>query len=583
MARITLPVLLAAVFAGWAVAGVTPSAAQTPMATPTARQTAHPAAAAPRQAMPVTVLHGPAPDLSAPLPGPQAVPPSSSPLPTEVSAPPTLTATSVLPTATLLPPTPSPSPTSTDSPPTPTITPVPPTPTLAVSLLIAPTTVPVGVPLPEAAANAIEPDPEDEMAQAALAAAGMAAPAILPLAEPAPTIPLPAATVAPARPAAAVQPPSNALRVTPRPPPALAYHRALPSTPGWVDESLLWLGVPSRTQYDGTAYQATNCGPSALGMILEAYGLRLPTAELRDYANALQGSDDPDDGIALDHLTAIGRRVNLRPMGLYQDGGGYRHWSIEDVRAAIRQGYPVIALVVYGLLPGNGGYDGSINHYIVLDGLLGEDFLYNDSAVGERGGQGLLISAQQLETAWASADISHHAVAFGIGDQRDSLLNPERIVFAGGIGNRDLLASPVSAHPSGDGERLRASSDVVGRFNSTLLEEGLPPPDPADAERQPLPDEDQTNTPLLERPLVGGTIEDSFVPTASARPPATHLTADDVDTEIAAPPIVGTATPVDLRILLLLGGVASLLLLVQLGLTYFARPGRTPDARPARE
>ena len=141
-------------------------------------------------------------------------------------------------------------------------------------------------------------------------------------------------------------------------------------------------------------------------MILEAYGLQLPTVELRDYANLLQGTDDPDDGIALDHLVAIGRRADLRPMGLYQSGGGYQRWSVEDVRASIRQGYPVIALVVYRLLPGNGGYDGNVNHYIVLDGLLGDGFLYNDSAFGERGGRGLLISADQLETAWTTADIS---------------------------------------------------------------------------------------------------------------------------------------------------------------------------------
>ena len=59
-------------------------------------------------------------------------------------------------------------------------------------------------------------------------------------------------------------------------------------------------------------------------MILEAYGLDLPTWKLRAYANLLQGTYGYDDGIALDYLAEIGHRANLRPMGLYKSGGGYR-------------------------------------------------------------------------------------------------------------------------------------------------------------------------------------------------------------------------------------------------------------------
>jgi hypothetical protein len=218
-----------------------------------------------------------------------------------------------------------------------------------------------------------------------------------------------------------------------------------------LDENLLWLGVPSRSQYDGTPYAAANCGPSALGMILEAYGLWMSTADLRDYANYLQGTYGYNDGIALDHLAEIGKRANLKPFELY-DGRGYRRWTIEDVRATVLDGYPVIALTTYRLLPGNAYFGGNINHYIVISGLLGDDFLYNDSSFGGAGGRGLVITAEQLELAWATADIPRHAVAFALGERGDGLLDPSASRLGRGANplaplTRLAPASPVDDQP----------------------------------------------------------------------------------------------------------------------------------------
>ena len=70
--------------------------------------------------------------------------------------------------------------------------------------------------------------------------------------------------------------------------------------------------------------------------------------------------------------------------------------------------------------------------------------------------------------------------------------------------------------------------------------------------------------------------------TASARPLAAEPIADAANSDMAAPTAVETATAVDRRVLLVLGGVASVpfLLLVQLVQTRFARLSRAPDAPP---
>src|SRR5262249_59188330 len=110
-----------------------------------------------------------------------------------------------------------------------------------------------------------------------------------------------------------------------------------------------------------------------------------------------------EDGIALDHLAEIGRRANLKPIGLY-GRNGYRRWSVEDVRATVLSGYPVIVLTKYRLLPGNEYYSGNVNHYVVISGLLGDDFLYNDSAFGGGGGRGRGDSGNRPGGAGGAAD-----------------------------------------------------------------------------------------------------------------------------------------------------------------------------------
>src|SRR3954469_23978598 len=369
---------LAMLFASWA-APASPASAQapttsgglgvTPVATPARRPAAAPTGRAP------------ATDLSAPLPVSSPVPTQLPPTPTIAILPATLTATPITPTAT-------PPPTATAPPPT--AGSAPPTPLVALS---EPPSTESQTPAPAPDQDAARPRPRQ-----------------------------PIAAALPYEPRAA--------------PPPRSYVVGLPSAPGeagWFDDALLWLGVPSRTQYDGTPFASANCGPSALGMILEAYGLYLSTHEIRTYANYLQGSYGYDDGIALDHLAEIARLSGLKPVGLY-GGGGYRRWTVDDVRDEVLAGHPVIVLTKYRLLPGNGGYGGNINHYVVVTGLLDDDFLYNDSAFGGGGGRGLVISAAQLESAWATADIPRHGVAFALGDQGYGLLSADATRLGRGAG-----------------------------------------------------------------------------------------------------------------------------------------------------
>jgi hypothetical protein len=495
---------------------VGPAAAQTPIVIPNPQQP--PATPTPRR-----TTSRAAPDLSAGLPAaPTPVPPTPSPVPTEAARPATLTPT-----------------------------PVPPTPTPVVSIAVGPTPVPVAV-LPTEPPEALAPPPGDDTASALTSSGPNRAGSVA------------ASNPAPQRPA------RIALPFEPRPAPVRTFVRGLPTEPGaagWLDDSLLWLGVPPRSQYDGTPYQAANCGPSALGMVLEAYGLDLPTAKVRDYANYLQGTYGYDDGIALDYLAEIGRRANLRPMGLYRQGGGYRRWSVDDVRAAVLKGYPVIALVVYRLLPGSGGYGGNINHYVVIDGLLGDDFLYNDSAYGGGGARALVITPEQLEDAWAGADIHHHAVAFGIGEGTEGLLGPDPTRLGRGGGDARLLATAASIDPRGRPERATAPGGTAPAASAPLARVA-PPPDPAIAARDALLNAGRPGAAPLDTAPGGNTATASLLPSPPAAPEAADPT-DDPDEPL---PPRGAAAAL-LRVLVVVGGVGALfaLLLLQAGVARLTR------------
>ena len=183
----------------------------------------------------------------------------------------------------------------------------------------------------------------------------------------------------------------------------------------YTNDSSLVLGVPFRTQIDGTAYSLVNCGPASLSMVLAAYGIDVDPPSLRDYLNSMIGNFSTEIGTSLEHLGRIAREAGLSTLGLY-GRGGYRAWTVDDVREYIRAGYPVITLTKYRKLPGRLGSQTDFDHYVVITGLAGDDFIYNDAAFGTEYGRNLIISPAELESAWAASSIPRHGMAVGLGD-----------------------------------------------------------------------------------------------------------------------------------------------------------------------
>jgi hypothetical protein len=218
----------------------------------------------------------------------------------------------------------------------------------------------------------------------------------------------------------------------------------------WATDTSLVLGVPFRTQIDGTTFSLVNCGPASLAMVLTAFGLDVDPASVRDYLNHLVGNYDAEQGTSLYVLARIAREAGLNAFGT---SAGLQGWTVEAVREQIRAGHPVITLTKYRRLPGHFGSVTEFDHYIVITGLAGEDFVYNDAAYSTEYGFNLLISPAQLERAWADSSVPRHALAIGFGDT----LRPLPIVPNG------LTAESLAAAPTH--EDSQAFVDVPVRAN----------------------------------------------------------------------------------------------------------------------
>ncbi len=181
------------------------------------------------------------------------------------------------------------------------------------------------------------------------------------------------------------------------------------------------LKVPYRTQLDGSDYEGANCGPTTLGMALEAFGLNIEQPDLRSEVLSSEefSPSDDDAGSFIWALERVASARGLRTYGLYDGDGDYHRWSVDDVRASVRAGRPVIAQVVYRGLPGreDSGYGG--DHYVVITGLMGDNFIYNDPIGGaqarEAPGWDRVMSSAELQRAMRASDRPYAYTAFAIG------------------------------------------------------------------------------------------------------------------------------------------------------------------------
>ncbi len=169
------------------------------------------------------------------------------------------------------------------------------------------------------------------------------------------------------------------------------------------------LEVPYRTQLDGSLSSASNCGPASVGMALQAFGIYVPTTQIRALANRSMGIYDAWGGTTLESLRDAAQHYGLVGLDLHENGR-YKRWTLDDVRRHIRAGHPVIPQLRYRMMPGREwvwvGYD----HYVVITGVVGEEFIMNDPInVDGRGER--VIGAQVLLRAWMNSDHPGAAVA----------------------------------------------------------------------------------------------------------------------------------------------------------------------------
>jgi uncharacterized protein YvpB len=181
------------------------------------------------------------------------------------------------------------------------------------------------------------------------------------------------------------------------------------------------LPVPIISQYDGTVWGPSNCGPAASAMVLESFNRIVPKEELRKRANQLLGIASPDTGTRIQDLAQTVEEFGLTVNGPY-DGKEIRKWTLEELRQEIREGRPVVVQTRLRLLPNHLGVNTTADHYVAIVGLEGDGFLYNDSAFKNGTGETLTMSSAELSRAWGGSKFPF--AAFSVGPEESEKAPP---------------------------------------------------------------------------------------------------------------------------------------------------------------
>jgi hypothetical protein len=174
------------------------------------------------------------------------------------------------------------------------------------------------------------------------------------------------------------------------------------------------LMVPYRSQLDGSAYALSNCGPASLSMVLAFYGIDAPPGDLRVRAMQAQHSWVDDDGgysdsygVFVYNLASVAEAMGLRSTGLWSREGvrvdRLREWQPSDLRRDIQADHPVIVQVTYRAIPSHAGSRAQDDHYIVVHGTIGTDFVYSDPLGTGGSGPDQTISERDLAYAMGTA------------------------------------------------------------------------------------------------------------------------------------------------------------------------------------
>jgi hypothetical protein len=183
----------------------------------------------------------------------------------------------------------------------------------------------------------------------------------------------------------------------------------------FIQTATFRLLVPFRTQKDGSRWAGSNCGPAALGMVLDAYGASgQATDELRFRAHTYQGTVGMRTGTALEHIAHVAEDFGIETHGLYNASGAFNTWSLDDIRGQLRLSRPVMPLVRLYLLPGWESMLPRWGHYILVTGMTPDGFYYNDPLQFDaRAGMARFIPSTQLAAAIGNSHIPGQAVSFG--------------------------------------------------------------------------------------------------------------------------------------------------------------------------
>ena len=181
-----------------------------------------------------------------------------------------------------------------------------------------------------------------------------------------------------------------------------------------VPADQLVLDIPYRSQLNGTRYAQANCGPASLEMVLAYYGTDASLWDVRVRAMQAQGSWTDSEGgysdsygVFVHYLASTAETYGLRVEGLWNKEAGHidslHQWQAGDLRRVLRAGHPAIVETGYRWLPGREASRTTVDHYIVVHGLVGDQFVYSDPMDRQGGGPNLLISERDLLQAMAHA------------------------------------------------------------------------------------------------------------------------------------------------------------------------------------
>lgn len=116
-----------------------------------------------------------------------------------------------------------------------------------------------------------------------------------------------------------------------------------------------------------------------------------------------EGGYSDSYGVFVYNLASVAEAMGVHVSGLWRREAArvdtLREWRASDLRQEIAAGHPVIVQVAYRAMPRHVGSWLPDDHYLVVHGLIGDDFVYSDplGAARER------ISEQALVAAMAAA------------------------------------------------------------------------------------------------------------------------------------------------------------------------------------